>query len=757
MTQSFFSNVQDNLQRSPLDILGQENIQEKLVHLMMEGVSPSLKTETARELSRLYDELASIDVKDAKVVIFGGGSGLANIVGGSSRLPVWQQDSFTGLKEIFPRTKSVVCVTDDGGSTGELLKDLPLIALGDIRHVLLSSVQLKELQALYQLSTVESQSLTAGLSRVFNYRLALSVHSDELMEELNFAQFPPVLGGYLRGLYQHLLTDDRLAAVRKRFHCLGNLLLVAAIYRRLDVEMDLFFLENSKHIHGAIKDALEEVGQMIGVGSGAVLPCTSTPSQLHALYTNGVEISGEFKMSTSNRGYPVDSVAVDFSGSPMVYEEVLANIADADLLLFAPGSLYTSIIPVLKVAKIAEAVRANTHALKLLVSNLWVQTGETDRSISDPSRKFRVSDMLRAYEDNIQGGAKGLFEEILCLSLDDVPASVLQDYAVEGKVPIYLDREVVKEMGYEPVECGVYSRVALQRQGFIQHDPRMLAEAVRVLYTTRHLFDLPIREGFRQKYCAIVDTSCSTSLLPAQRYRCLQQRIEQIVVEQFSTSAVRDYLYSILWQHPDIPLAHLDYFSGICAIAPEDWRRNQKWDNVFSFYDPKDRFIKIRSDQLESKKAFELAFLIALGEALLGNYALTKEMEDLFIGDDLLGQVYHLRLRPVAERVCFFSDRELQRWLLLARMNYSEGDSKLNYARLTNAGEMFTPPGLLLGLMYAWYIDNRLASHIEYKMSIMKITSTNLIPAQKKMLEKRRWMIDFLREVVFCKKRNDDD
>ena len=58
-----------------------------------------------------------------------------------------------------------------------------------------------------------------------------------------------------------------------------------------------------------------------------------------------------------------------------------------------------------------------------------------------------------------------------------------------------------------------------------------------------------------------------------------------------------------------------------------------------------------------------------------------------------------------------------------------------HYTRLVNNGEGFTPPGLLMGLMYAWYIDNRFASHIEYKMSVMKINQTDLIPEQLKMVE----------------------
>ena len=72
-----------------------------------------------------------------------------------------------------------------------------------------------------------------------------------------------------------------------------------------------------------------------------------------------------------------------------------------------------------------------------------------------------------------------------------------------------------------------------------------------------------------------------------------------------------------------------------------------------------------------------------------------------------------------------------------------------HYTRLVNNQEGFTPPGLLMGLMYAWYVDNRFATHIEYKMSVMKINQTDLIPEQLKMVQRRREMIAFFKEIVF--------
>ncbi|HSL41649.1 MAG TPA: hypothetical protein VK857_14850, partial [Desulforhopalus sp.] len=214
------------------------------------------------------------------------------------------------------------------------------------------------------------------------------------------------------------------------------------------------------------------------------------------------------------------------------------------------------------------------------------------------------------------------------------------------------------------------------------------------------------------------------------------------------TQNLRERLKEILWDHPLIPLDHLDYCRGVHLVDREHWHRDQQWDNVFSFYDPEDGLIKIRSDQLESDKRLEVAFLIALGESLLGNYAAKKVMDQVDLSGLDAGRVYHLHIRPENQRICFYSQDQLRRYLLLARMADTVRDN--HFIRLINKGEGFTPPGLLMGLMYAWYLDNRFATHIEYKMSVMRINQTNLIPEQLRMLERRRKMVDFFREVVFC-------
>lgn len=750
-------------QVSPLDLLPHDDIREKFIDLVLNGEPNHHDKEITRLFASLEEALGGRHIDQARVVVFGGGTGLSNIIGGDCRSEGWARTPFSGLKEIFPRTRSVVCVTDDGGSTGEMLKDLPLIALGDIRHVLLSSIQLAVLQRTYQVSVTKARQIAAELAKIFNYRFDVRPENvDALMHstKADMAVVPRGLREVLRDLVERIFADSRLSCTLKRKQCLGNLIIAAAIYRFLDPDITTEDITDEPQLlHEPIFSGLQYISLVLGTGPRAVLPCTTTPSQLRVVYTNGVQTTGESKSSSVRRGVPVESAHVDFCGEILVHPEIIKDIEEADILILAPGSLYSSIIPVFKVPGFADAVRRNTTALKVLVSNLWVQAGETDLSMSDPERKFRVSDMIRAYERNIPGGTQGLFDEVLCLSLKDVPASVIQSYAVEGKIPIYLDRDIVRAQGFTPVECGIYSKQALAERGVIQHDPAMLATAIKVLYSGADCF----KEADKGRRCtqSAGEIRCAElpgriNMLPNFKYQRIVEKISTLVIDceqkcpencYNGVQGLRETLCEILWKHHDIPLSHLDYITGIRCVAVHNWHRDQQWDNVYTFYDPDDQFIKIRKDQFGDPNKLEVAMLIALGESLLGDYAQEKSMRDVEQEGVSIGKVYDLRIRDEHERRCYFTTEQLDEYLKLSRMYRT--NSYRHYTRLINGEEGFTPPGLLMGLMYAWYLENRLATHIEYKMTVMKIPQTDLIPEQKKMVTRRERIISFFRDVVF--------
>ena len=751
----------DDLVQSPLDLLPQQELAEKLIHLELQGSPEGLPHEIVTGLGDLASLLSEFEVQNTRVVVLGGGTGLSNIIGGDSRKENWPGEPFSGLKEIFPQTKAIVCVTDDGGSTGELLKDLPFIALGDIRHVLLSSIRREGLREKYGLDEAHCLQVAKELHKLFNYRFDRQPESLEKLVasiDLDSVCLPEPMYKYLSGLLDKLFTDPGLSKLLLRPHCLGNLLLAAAIWQgaeELHDKEQICQSFDSRNYNG-----LKQLSRVLALDEEAVMPCSLTPAGLQVLYTNGALITGEYKSGYARREYPVDRLFVRFVEEPQVVPEVIDALQTADIIILAPGSLYTSTIPIFQIPGLAEAVCSNEEALKILVSNLWVQKGETDVVREDPKRRFHVSDLIKAYNRNIPGGVRGLFTHVLSLGLQDISGSILQSYATEDKMPIFLDKENVAEMGFKPVEAGIFSLAALRERNVIQHDPVMLARAIRTLHAVtsleqqKQLMDsysessealpgnFPMERNLVQK----------DKLYPCERYALLKEWLAGVSLKRDSEDepieVLNKRILHILWFHQDILLSHLENIQTIWIMDRITWSRNQEWDNVYSFYNPEDRSIRICQDVVVDECRFEQAFLVALGQALLGNYAKSKEMASVVDGGELVGKIFKLTIKPQEDRNTFLSEQELATFLELSKMIRSESNKYL-YTRLVNGNEGFTPPGLLFGLTYAWYLDNRFASHVEYKMAVMRSDISDLIPKQVRMLSRRRALLEFFRRSVF--------
>ncbi len=737
----------------PFDLLPRRSLVEKVIELVLFG-PPKAPDHIYAGLTDLAATIEGTDTSEIKVVALGGGTGLANVIGGDSRNSDWPTDPFHGLKRVFPNTSSVVCVTDDGGSTGELLKDLPVIGLGDIRHVLLSSIQEEKLRSRYKLTYEEACCTVRILHGLFNYRFQKKVERPEELfgsSGYSFDALPAPLRNGLEKLLASLFTDPRLQPLLFRPHCLGNLLLTAALYQGSQNGLDLD--------HEQAMNNLSSFAELLGAGSDAVYPCTLTPGHLNLLYANGVMVSGESKISGSHRKSPVDRVFVEFLEEPVIPDKVVRAIGEADIIVFAPGSLYSSITPILQTPGLADLIRANSQAMKILVANIWAQKGETDVALDNPRRRFYISDLLTAYHRNIPGGVEDLFEQVMLLGLQDIPGSILQSYAVEEKVPIYLDRGRVWQMGFAPIEARIFSETAL-KDGKVQHNPASLARAIKTIQAIRRHIPRGAKGTFppfyEKSHCFQKDD------LTLNRKRMLFEshlgRWEVNIgghqgqgtdrAEEEGEAVVREWLKKILWRHQDIRPEHLDLVRGIEVLEKSDWQRSQKWDNVMSFYGPEEQFIYIREDAPRDPAIFEFAFLVALGQSLLGNYAASKDMVDINLDGRKLGRAFKLCLRGEEERKCYFSTTDLDRYLQLVRMCPADGD-ELVYTRLINGEEGFTPPGMMMGLIYAWYLDSSFSSNIDYKMAILRLPVTDLISEHIKTYRRRQETVRFFRDVVF--------
>ena len=127
------------------------------------------------------------------------------------------------------------------------------------------------------------------------------------------------------------------------------------------------------NIGGDFYKGVEIAGQLLAI-RGKVVPSTSGNVTLVGRTMSGRLLVGETEVGSANDYLRQVSLS---PGDAPPHPEAVQAIAEADLLILGPGSLFTSVVPNLLVSGIAAAV-AETRALKVLVCNVASQPGETD-------------------------------------------------------------------------------------------------------------------------------------------------------------------------------------------------------------------------------------------------------------------------------------------------------------------------------------------------------------------------------------------
>src|SRR6478609_217404 len=138
-------------------------------------------------------------------------------------------------------------------------------------------------------------------------------------------------------------------------HALGNLLIAA-----------MTAVEG-----GDFEDGIRLMNRILAV-RGQVLPVSPTPLTLHARLADGTVVDGQSQIM---RTEGIDRVWIS-PDDVHASEDALAAIAEAELIVLGPGSLYTSLLPSLLIPAIRDAV-AQAGAPRIFVCNVATQEGET--------------------------------------------------------------------------------------------------------------------------------------------------------------------------------------------------------------------------------------------------------------------------------------------------------------------------------------------------------------------------------------------
>lgn len=177
------------------------------------------------------------------------------------------------------------------------------------------------------------------------------------------------------------------------------------------------FLSTFEKVSGSFEKAIEELGAILKM-KGKVIPVTTSETHLMMLLENGEMLEGEEQIYSSEKidqGYK----SIYLSPHPKVNPKAVEEIVSADVVVFGPGGLYTSLISSLLVEGVADAL-CKTKAKKIFVVNLMNRKGQTTN--------FCVSHYVKEIEKFTK---KDLFDAILVNS--ELPSVELMDvYKAEG-------------------------------------------------------------------------------------------------------------------------------------------------------------------------------------------------------------------------------------------------------------------------------------------------------------------------------------
>ncbi len=248
----------------------------------------------------------------------------------------------------------------------------------------------------------------------------------------------------LQKLFQYRFKGGELEG-----HSFGNLFLVALT-----------------DITGSFISAINLASQILRT-KGEIIPATTEDINLLAEFSNGEVVEGEESITEYGKASKAKIVKVWIeppdARAPI---DAIAKVQDADLIIFGPGSLYTSIVPNLLISDLREAIESS-NAIRIFIVNAMTQPGETDG--------YSAYDHIRAFLETT-----GLSRVDIAILNTKMPSDgVLRRYIEQGQEPVIPDIAKIAKAGIT-----VYAEDLIgENQDFVRHDPDKLTDTILRAYS----------------------------------------------------------------------------------------------------------------------------------------------------------------------------------------------------------------------------------------------------------------------------------
>lgn len=259
----------------------------------------------------------------------------------------------------------------------------------------------------------------------------------------------------MRSLFNYRFSEGSLQG-----HSFGNLFITAL-----------------EKMTGNFADAVATAGTVLNI-RGTVVPVTLDNVRLVLHHIDGTEMHGERIIDVAHFVETGPRPNLSLSPRAAINPAAAKAIAEADVIVIAPGDLYTSLGALLIVDGVGEAL-AQTNACIVYVCNLVTKPGQTTG--------FTVAD--HASEIERLAGNRSILDFVLYNSAKPAPR-LEYAYARQQYVPVAFERSEFIGKHYEAVGRRLIAPQTAQSQAgdalaqhrsFIRHDSQAVARFVRSL------------------------------------------------------------------------------------------------------------------------------------------------------------------------------------------------------------------------------------------------------------------------------------
>jgi uncharacterized cofD-like protein len=235
------------------------------------------------------------------------------------------------------------------------------------------------------------------------------------------------------------------------------------------------FLTALEKTTGSFASAVKTAGEVLKI-TGHVVPVTLNDVKLVLTRTDETTVVGQYAIETSR--FASAKPELSLNPTPTINPEATAAIAEADMVIIAPGNLYATLAPALIVPGMPDALQ-KTKATIIYAANLVTKPGQTDG--------FEVQDYANEIERFI---GRGVLDYVI-YNTHKPSKDLLDKYAQEGEFAVEYDLKEFDEATYRPIGADVISDtiykpgVADQKfipRTLIRHDSDKLARLIMRIY-----------------------------------------------------------------------------------------------------------------------------------------------------------------------------------------------------------------------------------------------------------------------------------